>query len=118
MPATIQLDSANLYRVQASGLLRLADMQQVQSAASEAILQHGKIKLLFILDRFEGWEKNSKWGDMGFYIKHDKDLEKIAIVGDEQWRDEALMFAGAGLRKAAVEYFTPAEIDRARAWLA
>jgi hypothetical protein len=48
---------------------------------------------------------------------HDENIEKIAIVGDEKWRDHALAFAGAGMRKAAVRFYPPSEIAQARAWL-
>jgi hypothetical protein len=44
-------------------------------------------------------------------------IERIAIVGDERWRDLALMFAAADLRKAPVEYFAPDAIAEARGWL-
>jgi hypothetical protein len=98
--------------------LRKSELEQVLQAASEAIQRDGKIKLLFVLDHFEGWETDADWGDMNFYLKHDKDIEMIAIVGKDQWRDHSLMFAGAGLRKADVEYFTLYESDRALAWLA
>ena len=37
--------------------------------------------------------------------------------GDERWRDEALMFAAADIRKAPVTFFAPAALDEARAWL-
>jgi len=42
----------------------------------------------------------------------------LAIVGDEKWRSEALMFAAADLRKGDVAYFPPSGIDEARDWLA
>jgi hypothetical protein len=48
---------------------------------------------------------------------HDEDIEKIAIVGDEKWRDHALAFAGAGIRKAAVKFYPSSESAQAHAWL-
>jgi hypothetical protein len=39
-------------------------------------------------------------------------------VGDEKWKSEALMFAGADLRNAAVEFFSGERVPEARAWLA
>jgi hypothetical protein len=118
MPATIQHESGNTYRVHATGLLRVREMADVQERAAQAIRDRGKIKLLFVLDRFEGWERSAGWNDMSFYGTHGSSVEKIAIVGEEKWRDEALMFAGAGLRKAAVQYFETADDQEALAWLA
>src|SRR3954465_15052083 len=117
MPATMQHDHGNLYCVAVTGLLRKSELEKVQVAASEVIQRIGKLKLLFTLEKFEGWERTEEWGDMNFYLKHDKDIERIAIVGEEQWRDHALLFAGAGLRKSEVEFFARNEMARALLWL-
>ena len=57
------------------------------------------------------------WNDMSFYVKHGDSIERIAIVGDERWRGEALMFAAADLRKGPVEFFSQPAVAEARAWL-
>jgi predicted ATP-grasp superfamily ATP-dependent carboligase len=49
--------------------------------------------------------------------QHDQDIAKIAVVGDEQWRDLVCAFLAKGFRAAAVEYFLPTELVKARAWL-
>jgi hypothetical protein len=48
---------------------------------------------------------------------HDQDIAKIAVVGDEQWRDFAYAFLAKGFRQAQVEYFLAADLEKARAWL-
>ena len=48
---------------------------------------------------------------------HDADIEKIAIVGDPRWRDEALMVVFAGMRQAEVRFFPESELELARVWL-
>ena len=49
--------------------------------------------------------------------QHDQDISKIAIVGEEQWRDLVCAFLAKGFRTAAVEYFVPTDLAKARAWL-
>ena len=49
--------------------------------------------------------------------EHDKDVAKIAVVGEEQWRDFVYAFLAKGFRNAAVEYFLPADLAKARTWL-
>jgi hypothetical protein len=117
MPARIQHESGNLFRIDVSGVLRLAELKNVQIVAAEEIARCGRIALLFVLDTFEGWERGADWGDLSFYTEHDQAIDKIAIVGDEKWRDDGLAFAGAGIRKAAVRFYLPMELARARAWL-
>jgi hypothetical protein len=76
------------------------------------------VRLLFVLQGFEGWEPKDDWSDLSFYVKHGDRIERIALVGDERWRDETLMFAVADLRKAPVEFFPAHAVEDARAWLA
>ena len=49
---------------------------------------------------------------------HGDAIERMAIVGDERWRGESLMFAAADLRKGPVEFFAAAAAADARRWLA
>jgi hypothetical protein len=118
VPASIRSEEGNRYRVDVSGMLRKSEMEKAQATLAQEIARVGKVRMLFVLDRFEGWEKGADWGDLRFYEAHGQNIERIAIVGEEKWRDDALMFALAGLRKAPTRYFLPAELDRARAWLA
>ncbi len=117
MPASVRHEGDNLYRVHISGVLSKTELDNVQAVSAKEIKRLGRIKLLFILEQFQGWERGADWGDVTFFTMHDEDIEKIAIVGDEKWRDHALAFAGAGIRKAGVRFFLPAEIAQAHAWL-
>jgi hypothetical protein len=117
MPATIQRESGNLFRIDISGVLHQHELKNVQAVAVQEIARLGTIRLLFVLDEFVGWERSADWGDLAFYAAHNKDIEEIAIVGEDKWRHHGLAFAGAGIRKAAARFFPPAELARARAWL-
>jgi hypothetical protein len=117
MPASMRHESDNLYRIHISGVLSKTELENAQAVAAQEIKRRGKLKLLFILEQFQGWERGADWGDVTFFTMHDENIEKIAIVGDEKWRDHALAFAGAGMRKAAVRFYPPSEIAQARAWL-
>jgi hypothetical protein len=98
-------------------MLRKSEMEKAQATLAQEIAQVGKVRLMFVLDQFKGWEKGPDWGDMRFYDTYGHYIERIAIVGEEKWRDDALMFALADLRKAPTRYFLPAELDAARAWM-
>jgi hypothetical protein len=100
-----------------SGELSKSEVSQIQAAALKAIRRHGKISALFVLDNFQGWKREDAWGDVSFLIEHDQEIVKIAVVGDEQWRDLVDAFLAKGFRQAAVEYFLPTELAKARAWL-
>ena len=100
-----------------SGTLTRADLGQLQTTAIERIEDWGKVSALVILNDFLGWEKGAGLEDMFFAPEHDRNIEKIAIVGPEQWRDLVYAFAGKGFRPAAIEYFLPSQLETAKKWL-
>ena len=117
MPISMQHERDNIYRVEVSGVLKKSDLDRSQALLVAEMGRIGSTRLLFILQEFEGWEANPNWGDLTFYVKHGDSIERIAIVGDERWRSEALMFASADLRRAPVEFFSESALAEARAWL-
>ncbi len=100
-----------------TGELTVSDMRRLQAAAVEAIRRLGKIKGLAILEDFRGWKRDDNWGDMTFLIEHDKDIAKMAVVGEEKWKDSFYAFLAKGFRHAEIEYFLPGDVAKARAWL-
>ena len=118
MPATLQRDVGNICRLDITGRLTHADFAVLERAAAAEIERAGNLRLLVILTGFEGWAPGSNWRDLGFYIRYADNIERIAIVGEERWRSEALMFVGADLRRSPVSFFPLPEAGRAAEWLA
>lgn len=117
MPFTIVDGTGPIINVKISGEIDKTEVTQIQAAALGAIQRCGKIRALFILDNFRGWKRDGNWGDISFMTQHDQEIFKIAVVGDEQWRDLVCAFLAKGFRAAAVEYFVPTDLPKARAWL-
>jgi SpoIIAA-like len=117
MPITMSHEHDNLCRVEIRGMLRKADLDECQNRLATEITRDSPVRLLFVLDGFDGWEPHANWNDLSFYVQHGDSIERIAIVGPERWRSQTLMFAGADLRTAPVEFFPEGSVDEARAWL-
>jgi hypothetical protein len=43
------------------------------------------LRILFIMDDFHGWTAGAMWEDTKFDLKHWKDIERLAIVGETKW---------------------------------
>jgi hypothetical protein len=99
------------------GEIAKSEVSQIQALALDAIRRCGKINALFILEDFRGWKRGDEWGDITFLTEHDKEIARIAVVGEEEWRDLIYAFLAKGFRGAEVEYFLPANLASARAWL-
>lgn len=101
-----------------SGLLTWAEFQTfLTQAETENVFAAGKVKVLIQLENFAGWEAGDQWGDVSFFFRHDKDIGKIAVVGDPRWRDQMQVFLFADYRQAEARFFPETELEPARAWL-
>jgi len=100
-----------------SGRLTKPELDLCQADA-EATIQLGQAKILNIVTDFHGWDDRSgDWTDLSFGQRNDQFIQKMAIVGDDKWRDQAAMFTLKGLRKFPIEYFPEGQEELARAWL-
>lgn len=117
MPINFELENTDIAVFRISGKLRLDEFQAAQRKCEEIIKNIGHVKILAITKNFEGWEKAEGWGDWSFADKNDPYIKKIAIVGEEQWRDLVYIFSGKGFRPVAIEYFESGKEKNARTWL-
>ena len=118
MPIALHRDSDGIYRLEISGLLRKEDYRRCEAELKTELDRVGSAKLLCVLTGFEGWEAGVDWSDLSFYVNYGDALRRIAIVGNERWRSEMLMFAAADLRRGPVEFFSEGDLTKARAWIA
>ncbi len=108
-------DGAVTFRI--TGLLKFTEFAGAQERAAEIIRRQGKVRFLVLVENFAGTEKTGDWGDISFQADNDQFIEKIAIVGDQQWKDLALLFTGKGIRRIPIEFFPTTDLARAQAWL-
>ena len=116
MSVTVQREPDNLFVVTIKGVFTYDDLKEVESYA-ERKEQKKQVKILVHAEEFEGWGKEGDWGDLTFMYEHDPYIEKIAVMSGERWKDEILMFIGAGRRQAQVQFFFDDEEEDAREWL-
>jgi hypothetical protein len=117
MSITIQKEEDNLRVLRISGLLKKSEMDLALTAEARKWGPETRINVLVVTDKFEGFERGADWGDISFLVRHDHQIEKVAIVGDLKWESDLLTFAGAGFRKGLVKFFPPSQIAQARAWV-
>ena len=99
------------------GLMRLADQRALETVARDLIERGKRPRLLVIAEDFQGWEKGEGWDDAGFLMDYGNKIVKIAIVGDERWEEQALLFTGKGLRATEIEFFPPSSLQEAELWV-
>ena len=117
MPIELHHERDNIFRIECRNKLRQAEFKRCQEQILHEVSRVGPVRLLFVLDGFAGWDSQDNWSDLSFFVHHGDSIARIAIVGDERWRDLALMFAAADLRRAPVEFFGEMDLVNARLWL-
>jgi len=117
MSATYLKELSGLCVINISGIMTGQDQKEVENFGRTTIDRSEKIKVLIMAEAFSGWAKKGDWDNLNFMLEYDPYIEKIAVVADEKWRDDMLMFLGAGLRNAIVKFFPMDQESNARTWL-
>ncbi len=113
----IESAEAQLLEVQASGKLSKEDYEHFEPAVSGLIGTSGKIKILFVMRDFHGWDLGAVWEDIKFATKHCRDIDKIAMVGENAW-EKWMATICKPFTMSSIKYFDAGEEGAAREWLA
>ena len=115
----IKIDEENGGRIvviYVSGTLVKADYAGLGSQFERLLQQHTKLRILFDMTDFHGWDAGAALEDIKFALKHFADIERLAMVGDAKW-EQALTMFWKPFTKATIRYFDHAEATEARKWL-
>src|SRR5947199_52637 len=112
-----ETENSNILEVRVSGKLTKQDYETFVPHTEELIKKNGKIRVLFQMHDFHGWEMSAMWEDTKFDFKHFRDIERLAIVGETRWEKGMATFCKP-FTTAKIQYFDVADIDKARAWIA
>jgi phage gp16-like protein len=108
--------SGNVVGFRLSGKLTDADYKAMGPELEKAIEKSGKIRVLWFLEDFHGWEAKAVWDDYEYWRKYGKNFEQVAIVGNKRWEDWMAKLAKLFL-KGGVKYFDDSQLEDAWAWV-
>jgi hypothetical protein len=116
MPLKFDETKGNIAVVTASGKLTDDDHEMFMKHMETLIERWGRLRMLFRLDDFEGWDVPSLWNEIRFELQHKKDLKRVAVIGEKKWEEWATRFSRL-LTGTDVRYFSREEADEGRRWL-
>ena len=107
--------------VEATGRVTDEDYRNVLAPALEGGSQSDtperSLRLLYVLgDGLDGHSAGTAWEDTKLWTKHLRDWNRVAIVSDEDWLENA-MKAFSWLMPGEVKVFETDEVREAKAWL-
>jgi len=100
--------------VDVTGKLTHADYDRFAPEFERLLKVHRKLRILFHMKDFHGWEAVALWDDIKFDAKHFADIERLAIVGEKTWQKWMGGFCKP-FTTAKIEVFD--NVEDARAWL-
>ena len=109
-------DEGKILAIQVSGKLTKADYVYFAPEFERLVQLNGKLRVLFDLAGFQGWEGSALWECIKFDFKHFADIERIAMIGDARWEHGMAAFCKP-FTKATVQYFDHGKIAGAWKWL-
>jgi hypothetical protein len=112
----IETNDGKVLEVQVAGRLAHEDYLHFVPEFDRLVKQHGKIRVLFEMSQFHGWEAKALWDDIKFDLGHFKDIERLAMVGEQKWQKGMAAFCKP-FTTATIRYFDHNQADAARAWL-
>jgi len=102
--------------ISVTGKLTRNDYKNFVPKVEELILKFGKIRVVFEMRDFHGWDAGALWEDIKFDIKHFSDIESLALVGDNKLEKGMSIFCKP-FTKARIKYFDLTEIYKAYEWI-
>lgn len=117
MTVVLQHDEdRQILEVALSGKLTAGDYDVFVPQIERLIEKHGQLRLLVGLFKFRGWTAGALWEDIKFDVRHFRDVERLAIVGEKKWHKGMARFCRP-FTAAKIKYFDQPQISAAREWL-
>jgi hypothetical protein len=118
MPVRVdEQNGGKILVVHVSGKLAKADYEHFVPRFEQLARQHGKLRVLFDMTDFHGWEAVGLWEDIKFDVNHFASIGRLAMIGDKKWEQGMATFCKL-FTKATIRYFDHADVAQGRAWLA
>ena len=117
MPIKWALEPNKMLILHVSGKITPSEVTTVQSDITPILMGRGVERILILLEDFEGWDSAPGWEDTSMADVSDQYISRIAVVGDEKWHEQALLYLLADLRPVDITYFSRADEVAARLWL-
>lgn len=100
-----------------SGRLTKEDYSRLVPEVDKSIEKNGHIRMLIEMHDFHGWSCAALWEDTKFAVRHFRDIERLAVVGERKWQRGMTAFCRP-FTKAEIRYFDRSHTAEASAWVA
>ncbi len=107
----------NVIGIRVDGLLTHADYQKVLPDMEELIRQYGAIRVLLEITGIPSATPRACMDDLEFDATHNKDIERVVVVGNRAMHEWMAKLTGLLFRDAEVQFFDSADGEKAWEWI-
>ncbi len=99
-----------------SGKLAKEDYAHFVPEVERFVREFGKLRMVVKMQNFHGWTAGALWEDIKFDLKHFRDIERLALIGERAWEHGMAIFCKP-FTTAKLRYFDVSETSQAEAWI-
>jgi hypothetical protein len=111
-----EYDNAQAVEIVLRGRVSTEEFDAIAKKLEAFIKRHGKVRVLEVIQDFEGMDAGAFWHDVKFSLRHLHDFSRLAVVSNPDlhhlWSSLVAPFM-----RCTVEHFPPSEVQAARDWL-
>ncbi|AZQ65807.1 STAS/SEC14 domain-containing protein [Silicimonas algicola] len=101
--------------IQVLGRVTEHDMDEILPKLEAFIEKHGTIRIVEVIERFEGFDPTTVLDGVKFDIKHLRNVSHAAVVSDIPWIG-FMTRAASTVMPLTVRTFAMSDLEAARAW--
>ncbi len=109
--------SGKVFGMKVSGKLLHRDYQQFVPMLEKLIEENGSVRCLVEMIDLHGIELRALWDEIKFDVRHARQIERCAIVGDRSWEAWMTRLSRPIFANAEIRFFDVAARDEAWEWI-
>ena len=113
----LERGAGKVFGMKVSGKLLHRDYQQFVPMLEKLIEEHGSVRCLIGMTDFHGIELRALWDEIKFDVRHARQIERCAVVGDRAWEAWMTRLSRPIFARAEIRFYDIAERDKAWGWI-
>ena len=117
MIETLDQSSGKVFGMRVSGKLLHQDYERFVPMLENLIEEHGSVRCLVEMTGLHGIELRALWDEIKFDVRHARQIERCAVVGDRAWEAWMTRLSRPIFSNAEIRFFDVTARDQAWEWI-
>jgi SpoIIAA-like len=117
MIEVLDQSSGKVFGMRISGKVLHQDYTQFVPMLEKLIEAHGSVRCLVEMIELHGIELRALWDEIKFDVRHARQIECCAVLGDKKWEAWMTSLARPIFSRAEIRFFDRADSEKAWAWI-